>query len=246
VRVPTCDPCLVPQTVVVVCDDTTQRPALWGRKKDVRANTRVKEGRKNSSPRNVQQLVQHLLQREQQLWAVGRRWVWRGSNCNDEVSALHVSCRDQLAVQDINIAVQYQSEPNRVDSTMDRGRLRHTDGDLSAGLGPVSGIETCQWDRDLSVGLGPVSRIATVRLNPTRSSQHAPSHFPAKSHTKARGGGNLLSTFPHTNPSGLGLVDLNPHRLSPSSLIYSCPGPQLHTPPFFAHAPVAGEQDHVQ
>ena len=76
-----------------------------------------------------------------------------------------------LPVISLQHRTDFKSKPNRVDGTMDRGRPCHTGGDLSAVLGPVSGIGTCQRDWDSE------SHSQTFLA-------HAPSHFPAKKCTK--------------------------------------------------------------
>lgn len=64
-----------------------------------------------------------------------------GRNSNDKVGALSVSCRDRLQ------CLGYcKSEPNRVVARwIGVDRVTRV-GDLSAVLGPVSGIGTDQWD----------------------------------------------------------------------------------------------------
>jgi hypothetical protein len=114
--------------------------------------------------------------------------------------------------------------------SMDRDQPRHT---IRSNLGLSVGLGPCQQDWDLSVGLGP------VRLNPCCSLLRTPSHFPAKSRTKARRRGKF--TIPHIpTPQSLQIGTFRPQS-SPFVAqlpIRSCPR-SISTLPFLCLHPVS-------
>jgi hypothetical protein len=112
---------------------------------------------------------------------------------------------------------------------MDRDQPRHTVG---ANLGLVSGTGTCQRDWELSVGLG------LVRLSPSCSLLRTPSHFPAKSLTKAKRRRKFTVPYVPT-PQSLQIGTFRPQSLAVSRPIpRSLPTPPFsHALPFLAHIP---------